>query len=92
MSEEFIGQRIINDVAHTFQEDEIAYCNQQQVSLEEVREALGKLPATSIAEGMTLDALIGEAVSDRQRKAEGKTEPNVIDPTDPKNEGPKNDA
>jgi hypothetical protein len=85
MSEEtkFVGANIINDVAHIFNEEEIAYiCAQGIDDLNLITGALGKLPATSIAEGLSLDVLIGEVKQGFDAK-----EPNVIDPTDPKNLG-----
>lgn len=83
---EFIGARIINAVDHDFSGDEIAYIEGNDTTIAAIRAALGQLPASSIAEGVSLDALIGEAVMQAKEPA-GTVDPNVIDPSDPANEG-----
>lgn len=74
------NQNIIEGVDHVFTAEEIAYIEQQGRTIEQVREAVGKIPEG--ADKLTLEALLGEAA-----QAPNPAEPNVIDPTDPKNEG-----
>lgn len=86
MSTEFIGARIINAVDHDFAPDEIAYIETNGTTIAAIRAALGQLPHSSIQEGVSLDALIGEAVMEANQP-EGTVDPNVINPADPANEG-----
>ena len=80
MSDMSVAQEIIPSADHTFTPEQIAYIEEQGFTIEQVREAVGKIPAG--ADQLTLEALLGEAA-----QAKDPNEPNVIDPTDPKNEG-----
>lgn len=88
MSEELrVGLHVISAVDHEFTGEEIEYIEKDNgTTIAAIRAALGQLPASSIAEGVTLDALIGEAVM-QAKEPEGTVDPNVIDPSDPANEG-----
>lgn len=88
MSDEttFVGARLIPNVAHEFLADEIEYIESNGSTIEKVREALGKVPPDRVGDGYTIDTLIGEANS-QDAQPEGAVEPNVIDPSDPRNEG-----
>ena len=83
---QFVGAHLITSAAHEFTQEEIDYIEQNATTIAAVREAIGKVPPDSVSEGISLDALIGEAVSQANQPA-GAVEPNVIDPTDPANEG-----
>lgn len=75
------SQNIIEGPGHVFTAEEIAYIEQQGFTLEQVREAVGKIPEG--ADKPTLDALLGEAAQEKD-----PNEPNVIDPASPNNENP----
>jgi len=86
MQDATIGAHLILEVSHEFTPEEIEYIEQNGTTIAAVREAIGKVPPESVGGGISLDALIGEAVSQANQPA-GTVEPNVIDPTDPANEG-----
>lgn len=88
MSDEttFVGAHLIPNVAHEFTAEEIAYIEQNDCTIEEVRTAIGKVPPAQLGEGISLDALIGEANGQKAQPADA-VEPNVRDPQDPANEG-----
>lgn len=81
MSEEtkFVGSDVIETIDHEYSPEQIEYILVNETTVEAVREARSKAN-----EAITLDALIGEVKL--QPKQDGP-EPNVIDPTDPVNEG-----
>lgn len=81
-----IFERLFNDVAHEFNQEEINYIEKNGSTIEKVRTALGKVAPDRLGEGLTLEVLIGEANSQDAQPA-GAVEPNVIDPQDPANEG-----
>jgi hypothetical protein len=81
-----IFERLFNDVAHEFNQEEIDYIEKNGSTIEKVRTALGKVPPHRLGEGMTLETLIGEANS-QDAQDPNAVEPNVIDPSDPRNEG-----
>lgn len=88
MSDEttFVGANLIPDSGHEFTAEEINYIEAQGCTIAEIREAIGKVPPAQLGEGISLDALIGEANGQKSQPA-GAVEPNVIDPSDPRNEG-----
>jgi hypothetical protein len=75
------NQNIIDGAGHVFTTEEIAYIEQQGFTIEQVREAAGKVPEG--AAKLTLEALLGEAAQDKD-----PNEPNVMDPASPNNEQP----
>ena len=75
------SQNLIEGPGHVFSPEEIAYIEQQGFTLEQVREAIGKIPEG--ADKPTLDALLGEAA-----QGDDPNEPNVLDPASPENEQP----
>lgn len=81
-----IGTHLILSAGHEFSAEEINYIEQNQTTVAAVREAIGKMTPIGIGDGVSLEALIGEAVSQAKAPA-GSVEPNVVDPTDPRNEG-----
>src|SRR5574337_1255328 len=82
----FVGANLIPSADHEFTAEEINYIEQQGCTIAEVREAIGKVPPAQLGEGISLDALIGEADGQKAQAADA-VEPNVIDPQDPRNEG-----
>lgn len=83
---QFVGAHLITSSAHEFTQEEIDYIEQNGTTIAAVREAIGKVPEGQVGGGISVDALIGEAVSQANQPT-GTVEPNVIDPTDPANEG-----
>lgn len=79
------NQNIIEGTDHVFTAEEIAYIEQQGFTIEQVREAVGKIPEG--ADKLTLEALLGEAA-----QAKDPNEPNVMDPASPNNENPAGGA
>lgn len=82
----FVGANLIKDAAHEFTAEEIAYIEQNDLTIQAVRDAIGRVNAAEIGDGISLDALIGEAEL-QEKEPEGTVDADDIDPAAASNEG-----